>query len=216
MIVSMWMTHNVVSVDAGESVTTAAALMASHHIRRLPVTERRAGGTQVVGIVSSRDLFRAAPADVNPFGVMAPERLRSEVIVADMMKLHPFTTTPDAPLEEPARAMRDHKFGGVPVLDKGALVGIITESDVFRAFVSMLESPPGSVRITFSMAQGEDIFGLIARLAVPRQVQIISLNSVLHHDQPVCVVRATGGKLDTFLDDVWKSGHHVINVLRTP
>jgi len=216
MIVSMWMTRDVVSIDAGESVTKAAALMSSHHIRRLPVTERRSGSTHVVGIVSARDLFRAAPFDVNPFAVMAPERLRSEVLVSDLMKLHPYTTTPDAPLEEPARAMRDHKFGGVPVLDKGNLTGIITQSDIFRAFVAMLESPAGSVRITFSMAQNEDIFGLVARLAVPRQVQVISLNSVLHHDMPVCVVRATGGKLDAFLDDVWKSGHHVINVLRTP
>jgi acetoin utilization protein AcuB len=216
MIVSMWMTREVISIDAGESVAIAAALMGSHHIRRLPVTEQRAGGTHLVGIVSSRDLFRALPADVNPFGVMAPERLRSEVLVSDVMKLHPFTTTPDAPLEVPARAMRDHKFGGVPVLDKGSLAGIITQSDIFRAFVAMLESPPGSVRITFSMAEGEDIFGLVARLAAPRQVRIISMNSVTHHDMPVCVVRATGGKLDAFLDDVWKSGHHVINVLRTP
>jgi len=112
--------------------------------------------------------------------------------------------------------MRDHKFGGVPVLEKSALAGIITQSDIFRAFVAMLESPAGSVRITFSMAQGEDIFSLVARLAVPRQVQVISINSVLHHDSPVCVVRATGGQLDTFLDDVWNSGHHVINVLRNP
>jgi acetoin utilization protein AcuB len=216
MIVSMWMTRDVVSIDAGESVTTAAALMGAHHIRRLPVTERRAGGTHLIGIVSSRDLFRAAPADVNPFGVMAPERLRSEVLVSDVMKLHPFTTTPDAPLEAPARAMRDLKFGGVPVMDKGALAGIITQSDIFRAFVAILESPPGSVRITFSMAAGEDIFSLVAKLAVPRQVQVISVNSVLHHDMPVCIVRATGGRLDAFLDDVWNSGHHVINVLRTP
>jgi acetoin utilization protein AcuB len=216
MIVRMWMTRDVISIDAGESVTVAAALIGTHHIRRLPVTERRAGASHLIGIVTARDLFRAAPADVNPFGVMAPDRLRSEVLVSDVMKLHPFTTTPDAPLEVPARAMRDHKFGGVPVLDKGMLVGMITQSDIFRAFVAMLESPSGSVRITFSMAAGEDIFGLVATLAAPRKVQVISVNSVTHHDLPICVVRATGGQLDAFLDDVWKSGHHVINVLRTP
>lgn len=216
MIVSMWMTSDVVSIDAGAPVSAAAALMASRHIRRLPVTEQHAAGTQLVGIVTARDLFRAAPADINPFAVNAPERMRSDVIVADVMKRHPLTTTPGAPLEEPARAMRDHKFGGVPVVDKGRLAGIITESDIFRAFVSMLESPPGSVRITFSMAAGEEIFSLIGRLAGPRQVRVTSFNSVPHHELPVCVVRVTGGQIDAFLDDVWKSGHHVINVLRAP
>jgi hypothetical protein len=100
------------------------------------------------------------------------------------------------------------------VVDKDLLVGIITESDIFRAFVSMLESPRGSVRITFNMAKGEDIFGLIHRLASPRQVRVISLVSSRHHDTPVCVVRLAGGELDAFLDDIWKSGHHVLNVLR--
>jgi acetoin utilization protein AcuB len=112
--------------------------------------------------------------------------------------------------------MCDHKIGGIPVVEKGVLVGIITESDIFRAFVSMMESPSGSVRITFSVAQAEDIFSVIYRLATPRKVRVISMNSAQHHDTPVCVVRLTGGDLDAFVDDVWKSGHHVKNVLRIP
>lgn len=214
MIVSMWMTKDVVSIEPQESITAAAALMAARHIRRLPVTERRPDGLHLLGIVTSRDLFRASPADHNPLGVLAPEAFQRDLAVADVMKRHPIITAPDAPIEEPARAMCDHKFGGIPVVDKGILVGIITESDIFRAFVSMLESPSGSVRITFSMAQGEDIFGLIHRLATPHKVRVTAFNTALHHSLPVCVVRLAGGQLDAFLDDVWRSGHHVINVLR--
>jgi acetoin utilization protein AcuB len=132
------------------------------------------------------------------------------------MNRHPVTTRPDAPIEEPARAMCDHKIGGLPVVEKDVLVGIITKSDIFRAFVSMLESPRGSVRITFNTAQNEDIFGLLNKLAPPRKVKVISLFSSRHHNTPVCVVRLAGGELDAFLNDIWKSGHQVLNVLRIP
>jgi acetoin utilization protein AcuB len=147
---------------------------------------------------------------------MALEQLRSDVSVSDVMKPQPITTTPGAPIEEVARTMRDHKIGGIPVVEKGVLVGMITESDVFRAFVAMLEAPSGSARITFSVTEGEDIFSVIHRLSVLRKVRVISLNTAMHHETPVCVVRVAGGDLETFLDDVWRSGHHVMNVLRTP
>ncbi|MFO1093835.1 MAG: CBS domain-containing protein [Planctomycetaceae bacterium] len=216
MIVGMWMTRDPVSIDPAEPIAAAAQLMVSRHIRRIPVTERRPDGLHVVGIVTSRDLFRATPGDVNPLAVLAPQLLSREVLVADVMSRRPITTTPDAPIEEPARVMRDQKFGGIPVVEKGVLVGIITESDIFRAFVAMLESPSGSARITFGVARGEDIFGLMHRLATPRNVRVVAFNTALHHEQPVCVVRVAGGDLEAFLDDVWKSGHHVMNVLRIP
>lgn len=214
MIVGMWMTRDVVSIDPAEPIAAAAQLMVSRHIRRIPVTERRPEGLHVVGIVTSRDLFRATPGDINPLGVLAHEQLSRDKIVADVMQPNPITTTPDAPIEEPARVMADHKFGGIPVVEKGVLVGIITQSDIFRAFVGMLESPAGSVRITFSIAKGEDIFGLMHRLASPRNVRVIAFNIAMHHEQPICIVRVAGGDLEAFLDDVWKSGHHVMNVLR--
>jgi acetoin utilization protein AcuB len=214
MIVGMWMTRDVVSIDPAEPIAAAAQLMVSRHIRRLPVTEGNPGGLRVVGMVTSRDLFRATPGDVNPLGVLAHEQLRRDKIVADVMQPNPITTTPDAPIEEPAQVMADHKFGGIPVVEKGALVGIITQSDIFRAFVGMLESPPGSVRITFGIEKGEDIFGLMHRLAAPRGVRVVAFNTALHQEHPVCVVRVMDGDLDAFLDDVWKSGHHVMNVLR--
>ena len=216
MIVGMWMSRGVASIEPGESISSAASLMISRHIRRLPVVERRADGPHVVGIVTSRDLFRASPAHVNPFGVMALENLKSDISVSDVMKHQPITTTPEAPIEVAAQAMSEHKIGGVPVVDKGLLVGIITESDIFRAFVEMLKSPSGSARITFSVAQGEDIFNVMYRLSVPRKVRVISLNTTMHHETPACVVRVADGDLDAFLDDVWRSGHHVINVLRIP
>jgi acetoin utilization protein AcuB len=214
MIVDMWMKRNVVVIDPGESITTAATLMASKCVHRLPVIERCADGLHVIGIVTSNDVYRAYPGHVNPFGSSTFDTFHSDVKVSQVMKRHPFTTTPEAPIEEPAQTMCDHKIGGVPVIQKDVLVGIITESDIFRAFASILDSPGGSVRITFNVAKDEDIFGLLNRLAIPRNVKVLSLISSRHHDAPVCVVRLAGGELDAFLDDIWKSGHQVLNVLR--
>ena len=214
MNVGMCMTRGVASIEPGESIGAAAGLMIARHIRRLPVVERRADGPHVVGIVTSRDLFRASPVHINPLGVMALENLQSDITVSDVMRHQPITTTPDAPIEQAAQTMSDHKIGGIPVVEKGVLVGIVTESDVFRAFVELLKSPSGSARITFSVTPEEDIFAVVHRLSVPRKVRVISLNTAIHQETPLCVVRVVGADLDAFLDDVWSSGHHVMNVLR--
>lgn len=216
MIVSMWMTRDVVTVDTTMTITAAGALMATKGIRRLPVVDRHVDGLHLIGIVSASDLYRAFPAHVNPFGVTAPDTYHSSTTVEQVMKRGPITTTPGTPIEEPARLMRNHKIGALPVVENGVLVGLITESDIFRAFVGLFESPPGSVRITFDTTKSEDTFGLIAKLAGPRKVRILSLISSQYHEQPVYVVRAVGGAMDEFLDDIWKTGHHVLNVLRIP
>ncbi|MBI3865866.1 MAG: CBS domain-containing protein [Planctomycetia bacterium] len=214
MIVDMWMKRDVVVIDSGESITAAAALMANNSVRRLPVVDRRADGLHVMGIVTLGDIHRAYPSHVNPLAAAASGSFHSDVTVLKVMKRHPFTTAPEAPIEEPAQTMCRQKIGGLPVVQKELLVGIITESDIFRAFASILESPPGSVRITFNVARDEDIFGLLNRLASPRKVKVLSLISSRHHNTPVCVVRLAGGELDKLLDDIWKSGHQVVNVLR--
>lgn len=214
MIVEMWMKRNVVVIEPAESISAAAALMSARNVRRLPVVQRSDSGLHVIGIVTASDIHRAYPRHINPFGLSSFDSFQSDVLVSQIMKRSPFTTTPEAPIEEPARTMCDHKVSGVPVIQKGLLVGIITESDVFRAFVSMLESPPGSVRITFNVTKGEDIFGLMTRLAIPRKVRVLSLIASRHHDIDVCVVRLAGGEIEHFLADLWKSGHQVLNVLR--
>lgn len=213
MIVSMWMTRDVVTVGPGTSITDAAALMAARHIRRLPVIKRNPDGP-LVGIVSATDIFHAFPPHVNPFGIMAPDTHQSRVTVADIMRRDPPITTPDAPIEEAARVMRDQKIGALPVVHKGALVGLITDSDIFRAFVGLFEAPGGGVRITFDVSRDEDTLGRLIQVAGRRGVRVVSLIPSQQGDRPVCVVRVTGGAIDDFLDDLRKSGHHVLNVLR--
>lgn len=214
MIVSMWMTRDVVTVEASTSLKRAATLMTSKSIRRLPVVEQRADGPSLIGMVSDKDLFRAFPPHMNPFSFAAVDTHESRTAVAEIMDRHVITTTPAAPIEEAARAMRDRKIGALPVVNKGVLVGLITESDIFAAFVGLFDSPLGGARITFDVTKGEDIFLWVSQLAGQRGVRVISLNCSQKDDRTVGVVRIVGKAIDDFLGDVWKSRRQVLNVLR--
>jgi CBS domain-containing protein len=114
-----------ITISADVDVHMALRLLQEGAVRRLPVTD--AGG-RVLGIVTERDLLLAVSHYLNiPIEV---ETIMTRPVVA---------TTPDAPLAEAAMLMVNHKIGGMPVVGTDQqLVGIITESDIFRAFVSLL------------------------------------------------------------------------------
>ncbi|HUB87459.1 MAG TPA: CBS domain-containing protein [Verrucomicrobiae bacterium] len=212
MIVSMWMTRDVVTVSPQTPVSEAAELMADRRIRRLPVVD----GHQIIGIVSARDILHAFPPDVNPFAVIRPPANSAPVTVTHIMTSHPQTIEPDAPIETAAELMAQWKIGALPVARAGKLVGLITESDIFRAFASFFASPQCRARITFDISSGEDVFGWVSRETRRRNLRIISLISSQQENVPVCVVRIAGGAVDEFLEDLWNSGHRVLNVLRYP
>jgi acetoin utilization protein AcuB len=222
VFVSMWMTRDVLSVAADAPLARIAALMAKRKIRRLPVVSASPEGARLLGIVTHSDVLHAFPADINPFAVNATESLEaleraagaSKVTAADLMTHEPRVTSPDAPLEDAARFMRDHKIGALPVVSNHVLVGIITESDIFRALVEVFEAPARAVRITFSLAAGEDVLPLVSEIAKRRAMRVTSFMALPRHEPPVCVVQLAGEQVDAALDDVWKSHHRVMNVVQ--
>lgn len=116
-----WMTRNPVIVLPTTRLTEAYALMAERHIRRLPVVEKG----KLVGIVTLGDLRQA--------GASIPGSEAEKSPVEAVMSQPVITVTPETTLREAARLMIKHKVSGLPVLQHGELVGIITESDIFRA-----------------------------------------------------------------------------------
>ena len=214
MIVSMWMTRNVVTIEPHTPIAEVAALMATKRIRRLPVVEGQGNAARLVGMVSAKDILHAFPSDVNPFAVVAPDSRVAPVTAAQIMSRYLHTTTPDTPIEQAATLMTEKKISALPVLRDGKLVGMITESDVFRAFVSFFPPLEGGARITFDVSDNEDIFSYISREAQRRNLRVLSLTNSRQETTPVCVVRITGAGTERFLDDLWSSGHRVLNVIR--
>ena len=216
MIVSMWMTREVITIQPQTTIVEAAELMARKRIRRLPVVEMHANGLQVVGMVSARDILHAFPPNVNPFAITMADTGTPPTAVEHIMSQQLQTIAPEAPIEAAAGLMAEYKIGALPVVQTGKLVGLITESDIFRAFVSFFASPECNVRITFDISSSEDVFDWISRETRQRKLRIISLISSQQENLPVCVVRVTGDTVDEFIEDLWNSGHRVLSVLRYP
>jgi CBS domain-containing protein len=123
MLVRDRMSRPAVTVRQDADFQKALALMQEKKLRRLPVVD---DDGQLVGIVVERDLL-----------VAAMRYLQSRVEVGDLMTRNVVTVGPDADLNEVARTMLERKIGGLPVVEHGRLVGIVTESDIFRRFVEL-------------------------------------------------------------------------------
>ena len=215
MIVRMWMAPKVITIAPGAPIGEAAALMATHGIRRLPVVEPVPGGHgRLVGIVSHGDVLHAAPADVNPFSVSGPGALPTDVTVGHLMQTAVITTDPDAPIEQAADVMRHRKIGALPVVLNGHLMGMLTESDILRAFASLFAGPGDRARITFDVALGEDVFTLVSEIAQSRDVHVHGLTSSIIEGRPVYVLWVSGTGIHGLQQELWAGGHMVLSVLR--
>jgi CBS domain-containing protein len=121
-LVKEFMTRHPVTVSGSTSVLEAWTLMRDRHIRRLPVVD----GQRVVGILTLGDLREAH----------AEEAVGPGMRVSVVMRDDPITVTPATTLRQAAQIMVEKKVSGLPVVADGALVGIITESDLFRALIA--------------------------------------------------------------------------------
>ena len=123
MLVRNRMSRPAVTIRQDADFQKALALMQEKKLRRLPVVD---DDGQLVGIVVERDLL-----------VAAMRYLHSRVEVGDVMTRNVVAVGPDTDLNDVARTMLERKIGGLPVVEHGRLVGIITESDIFKRFVEL-------------------------------------------------------------------------------
>jgi acetoin utilization protein AcuB len=145
MFVGDRMSHPVITVLPKMPMQDAHKLMRDEKVRRLPVVDNRG---KLVGIVSESDFLHASPSDVSSLSVWEMNYMLSKVTVEKIMTSAVITTNHDTPIEEAARTLVDSKIGGLPVLKDGELVGIITETDLFKVFLEMLGARESGVRIS--------------------------------------------------------------------
>ena len=134
-VVSNIMTPNPLTVTPRNAIRTAVNLMREGGFRRLPVVDRG----RLVGVITDRDLRRAANS---PFVVREQwydNFILDHIEVGSCMTPNPVTIGPTESVAEAARLMRNHKIGGLPVIDNGQLVGIVTETDLLDFLIRMLE-----------------------------------------------------------------------------
>jgi acetoin utilization protein AcuB len=147
-----------VTIPADVTITKALQIMRQNQVRRLPVLDEEG---HLVGIVSEKDLLYASPSPATSLSIHEMHYLLSRLRVTELMTTDPVTISPDTPLEEAARIMADDKIGGLPVMEGGKLVGIITETDIFKVFLEMLGARDKGLRLTLEMPERK---GEVARL----------------------------------------------------
>ncbi len=185
MLVRERMSTQPVTIVADTPITEALRVMRQHHVRRLPVLDAEG---QLVGIVSEKDLLYASPSPATSLSIYEMHYLLSRLKVSEVMTTAVITIPPDTPLEEAARIMADHKIGGLPVLEEGRLVGIITETDVFELLLELLGARLKGLRLTLEIPERK---GEMARLttAIARLGgDILALGTFLGDDPTTAVV----------------------------
>lgn len=157
MFVSERMSYPVVIVGPEMPINEALSLMRREHIRRTPVVK----DGKLVGIVSDKDLLNASPSPATTLSIWEMNYLLSKITVKDVMSKEVKTVTHDTPIEEAARIMADNKIGGLPVIRDEKLIGIITETDLFKIFLEMMGAREKGVRCAVILANKP---GELARL----------------------------------------------------
>ncbi|MGE5599633.1 MAG: CBS and ACT domain-containing protein [Bacteroidota bacterium] len=181
MFVRSRMTRNPVSVSENTPVLEAGEIMRRKGFSRLPVT--RDG--KLVGIVTKMDVMRVSPSPATTLSVFEMNYLLSKLTLKEVMTRDPVTIDPDATLEEAAVLMRDREIGALPVVEHGKLVGIITESDIFDSFISLMGLREAGSRITLDVEDRIGILAEITQLIRDRGINIITVatftNPEKHH-----------------------------------
>ncbi|HLO14883.1 MAG TPA: CBS and ACT domain-containing protein [Anaerolineales bacterium] len=144
MLIGERMSRPVISVSPDAPINDVLAMFKKEHIRRAPVMKEG----KLVGIVSDSDLLNASPSPVTTLSVWEMNYLISKVKVKDVMTKKVITVDKDTPIEEAARIMADKKIGGLPVMDSGKVVGIITETDLFKIFLELMGARQKALRVT--------------------------------------------------------------------
>ena len=157
MLVGERMSRPPVTIGPEMSIHDAVALFKKERIRRAPVIK----GGKLVGIVSEKDLLNASPSPATTLSVWEMNYLLSKLTVAEVMTKDVITVAEDTPIEEAARIMADNKIGGLPVVKGTRVVGIITETNLFKMFIELMGAREKGVRVT---ALIEDKPGMLAKL----------------------------------------------------
>jgi len=145
MLVKDRMSKPPITIRDNVGVEDALRLMHNENVRRLPVVNRNG---KMVGIISELDLLKVSPSPATSLSVYEIPYLLSKIKMGDVMTRDVVTVEEDTPLEEAARVMADNKIGGLPVMRDGKLIGIITETDLFKTFLEMLGGREEGVRIS--------------------------------------------------------------------
>lgn len=211
MFVRNRMSSPAVTVTPDTQFQDALKLMRDRQFRRLPVVDKEG---RLVGIVSERDLLYASPSPATSLSVWELNYLLSKISVRTIMTEDVIATTPDTPIEDAAHLMADNKIGGLPVVDgNNRVVGVITETDIFKAFVEMFAGGHSGLRLTLEVPEKEGVLLGLCRAITESEGNIVSVGS-FDAESPSergLVVKVRGAKKDQLVGMIESLGDRVVD-----
>ena len=201
MLVGKRMTRNPITIAPDIPIAEALEWMRREKVRRFPVVDKTG---KLVGIVARSDLLHASPSSVTSLNVWEITYLLSQVTVKEVMTKEVITICEDCPLEEAARIMADNKIGGLPVVRDDMVVGIITESDLFKVFLEVFGAREKGVRMTLLAPYFKGSLAQISSEVTKRGGNIVALNVFLGEDPSNwgCVLKVADMSKDELVEVV--------------
>jgi acetoin utilization protein AcuB len=200
------MTQELVTVVPETTAAEALALCRTNRIRHLPVLE----GGRLVGLISDRDLRAATPALGDPARAEALDRVR----VADEMARDVITAHPEDPIEDAAMAMYERKFGCLPVVDGGELVGMVTSSDVMRALVRLVGAHEPGSRLEVALPSRSGSLADVTQIVRDEGVDIVSILASSEHEdeagERVAVLRVSTIDPKHLVESLRAAGYRIL------
>lgn len=193
MLVGKRMSSPVITIHPDSTLEEALNLMKAEHIRRLPVVDKDG---ILIGIVSERQLLAASPSDATTLSVYEIKELMNKVTIDKIMTRDVLTVTADNPLEETARIMADNKVGGLPVVEGRKVVGMITETDVFKVFLEMLGARQKGLRLMVETTDAPGTFAKISQAIFDAGGNIIALGTFMGKTSDVSEIMIKANNID--------------------
>ena len=210
MFVKDQMTVNPVTVTSATTIADAAELMKKHRFRRLPVVDIG----KLVGIVTDRDLRKASPSSATTLSVHEADYLLSKALIKDIMTKKVLSIGSEATIEEAALVMYNNRIGGVPVVDKNQdVVGIITETDIFKCLVDIMGLPSGTTRVTIRVPDKAGVITEITGIYADLGINITSMASyTLPDGSGEEVIRGDAKDVEELTKRIEAKGYKVVHV----
>ncbi len=214
MLVGSIMTRDPITVTDKTAINDALKVMREKRVRRLPVLNAKGN---LVGIVAEKDILYASPSPATSLSIHEIHYLVSKLTVAEIMTKDVITVTEDTPLEEAARVMADHRIGALPVMRDGRVVGIVTETDIFKAFLDLLGARESGVRLTMKMPEGQGVLPLCTETISKLGGRLLALITWGESEAGVrtVTVKVAGVGTGQLKESVAKLGIEVVDVRET-
>jgi acetoin utilization protein AcuB len=206
------MSSPAITIDVKASIAEALGLMRQHDIRRLPVVQRG----RLVGIVTRTDLMRAQPSPASTLAAWEIPQLLRSATVREIMTPDPITVGPDAPIEAAAVIMRREKIGGLPVAQDRELLGMITESDLFEAFIDLTGMRQGGARLVVDLSGRPNAIAGIASLVEGSGVALRSMATYVQDTRRLAVLRVDAPYPLHLIEILGESGFPVLHLAAAP